>query len=370
MDFSVFDSTLDKALNEDKGLEYLSAIWTLRYGAFGDFELIFRKPNPIIKLGNFLQLRETPNVLMEIEVLEETKTKGGYLLKATGRTPDASILNTRGILEPNDLCDTTHTGRVITSLVRVLREVLIDDVYAQGPSSPSVALGIPDLTIVNNVSNSFNKVISDPFIVSGNQYVYDYIEDICNGYNVGFKWETSLTTLQRQLIFYNMFEPSTMLEFSVDDGSLIQSTRVTSDITFKNVSLEVLPKYGQDSNSADPNTRRVTQTIKGNIGAPRHRVHLMGNESPPSYETLPEYLAWTRERFSANWEELNKAKRTNVLSSDLAPDWHRVVTRKPELGEIVYVEKEKHYVSEYSWSHDSQNGLREWPTFTVVPEED
>src|SRR5690606_15523294 len=87
--------TLDEQLRRSDVVEgYESLIWTERYSAWGDFELVFpstRQARSLLRVGTRLAFSRSHRV-MTVETLENTvDAEGVQLLKVTGRSMEAVL---------------------------------------------------------------------------------------------------------------------------------------------------------------------------------------------------------------------------------------------------------------------------------------
>lgn len=218
--------------------EFESFVWTDRYSSYGDFEI---KANPskdmVSRLtpGKLVGFDSSDRIMKIDTVLHEEDSEGKQTLTIKGRSLEwqlqKRIAKKVWADVPWDLSGTP--GSIITQMVNTVC------VLGTGVSALDV---IPGLTASNYSTIATVYTLS---IKSG--ALYDRIKDICDSFELGFrirKPDLGTSALRFEVYSGTNRTGMTGVAFSKDSESLSQTSRFSSQESFKNVAYVVTKTTG------------------------------------------------------------------------------------------------------------------------------
>lgn len=228
--------------------QFQSLIWTERFSAYGDFELLLLstlKNRTIFVPGTRLAIDLSSRV-MTVETTEDmVDPEGRRIFKVTGRSLEMVLQNrvARGVL--SDL--TTDPKWILTGLPVAIAEQIFHDICVTGILNTGDI--IPSVTESNSIfpvdtiaepSDTVTYVID--FVT-----VYQAIKDICDVYNIGFRLVRNQDTTQLYWDVYMGSDRTThqttlaAVVFSPDLDNLQNTTELTTVAAYKNVAYVISP---------------------------------------------------------------------------------------------------------------------------------
>lgn len=180
--------TLDDQLRRQDVIEsFESFIWTERYSAFGDFQVIIKSTSesrrqlvPGIRMGMNLS-----RYVMTIDTIEDdTAEDGSRTLKVTGKSLEALLLDRVAFDIVTDT--TTHPNWIITAkpgdVIRdMFTQVCVNGIISQNDTIPFYHLGT--LIGSGNIAESTDLIT----VAVQPSYLYDAIRQIADQYALGFR---------------------------------------------------------------------------------------------------------------------------------------------------------------------------------------
>jgi hypothetical protein len=243
--------TLDSLLRREQVVDrYESLIWTERFAAFGDFELLLHSTlenRTMFKTGTKLALNESYRVMTVETIEDKTNADGVSLMTVKGRSLEAILEDRVAKKTLSDLTvepqwGITGTVGAITDAIfrctctNVTTEYLdpadVIPFYVQGTIFPADTIALPTEQIT---------VWLDP------ETVYKTIKDLCDLYDIGFRLVRNFDTSQ---LYFNIYAGSdrttsqttlSPVVFSPDLDNLQNTTELTSIETYKNVAYVFSP---------------------------------------------------------------------------------------------------------------------------------
>ena len=261
---------------------YISLIWTDRYTAYGDFELVTansREARGLFKDGTKLGIYSSDRVML-VETVEESRSDSGEnLLTVKGRSLE-SIMEQRIAINTQTLSGTSVMpkwkllGTPADSMGVIIRDIMVlgtlslDDIFSETGAWSSVYYpGVPF------------PVDSVPFEMDPDS-VYNSVKKIADLFNIGFrlKWTPDTATIRWNI--YTGFDrssgqtsgPSVVFDENTDSLTNVSSLRSTAGM--KTVAL-ILSKNASAwvyADNYDPTSkgllrRVVTGTIDSDLPA-------------------------------------------------------------------------------------------------------
>lgn len=234
--------TLDSLLRRKDVIDrFESMIWTERYSAWGDFELIiFSTPSvrALLKVGTKLAMNESYRIMTVEEVENAIDAEGRQLLNVKGRSLE-SILEDR--VARNTFADLETTpkwiieGEPAAVLRQIFNEICRDNPHfaddeipflKSGTIYPPSTIDEPDFDIIAEL---------DP------QSVYEALKTIGDSYDLGFRLVRNFDKSELYFDIYSgtdrtnqqtIFPP---VVFSPELDNLTNTSEITSIVKYKNV---------------------------------------------------------------------------------------------------------------------------------------
>ena len=249
MDLFTLDSQLRRTAVFDR---YQSLIWTERFSAYGDFELVINSSlnsRNSFQPGTRLAINESTRVMTVETVTDTTTTDGRTLLTVKGPSIEEVLADRQALYS-------------ISSSTAVPSWVI-------GPDTPAnIARSIFNYICANGTLTVSDKI---PFYTIGNIYpvdnipeptvsvsmtvprvsVYDAIKQICDIYSLGFRLVRNGDTSQLMFNIYTGNDRTTLQStlpaviFSPELDNLADVSYLTSTSAFKNVAYVISPNGAQ-----------------------------------------------------------------------------------------------------------------------------
>lgn len=356
MDIYVMNESLELLAFVD---HFESFIWTERYDASGEFELITRNVVqyiPFLKPGNYLIHNESKRI-MAITTIELSNDEDGDSLKVTGGSVEEYILNKRIVWS-----QTSVTGSPDACISKLLNENLI---------SPSdTKRKIPGISYKNSTDNRIRdiKVTSQ---YTGDK-LYKAILDICIAAEIGLDMRQNETgdglvlsvfkgvdrSLEQSESPFVLFSP--MLE------NISSSEYAMSHVKYANVAAI----YGEGEGSA---RKSVVVGETETTGLDRCEIYvdardLQSKKSDDSVTPPDVYLDQLRQRGNKKLAEVSSHE---AFDAEVASYNMYVYGTDYYLGDLVQIENaygmtKKVRVSEYIWAVDSDGSSKNYPTLVAI----
>lgn len=335
-----------------------SFIWTERYDASGEFELITRNVVqylPFLKPGNYLIHNESKRI-MAITTAEMSNDEDGDVLKVTGSSVEEYILNKRIVWS-----QTSVTGSPDACISKLLNENLI---------SPSdTKRKIPGISYKNSTDANINKIkVTSQY--TGDK-LYKAVLDICIAAEIGLDMRQNETgdglvlsvfkgadrSLEQSELPFVLFSP--MLE------NISSSEYAISHVKYANVAAV----YGEGEGSA---RKSVVVGETDVSGLDRSEMYvdardIRSKNSDDSVIPADVYLKHLRQRGDKKLAEVSSYE---AFDAEISPYNMYVYGVDYYLGDLVQIENayrmtKKVRVSEYIWSVDSE-GSKNYPTLVAI----
>lgn len=357
---------------------YKSFIWTERYFTCGDFELYLpasTELTDILKRDNYVQIKDSDNVMVIEEVEVTIDAENGPYMKVTGRSLE-SLLDRRIVLDVID-----YTGSLQNGVKRILNQNVIS------PTDPERKLG--DWIFVDSTDDRITSLTLETYLYGEN--VYDCISNICVNNNIGFR--VSLNS-DRKFVFelykgldrsYDQeFRP--VVVFSPDFDNILTSTYYESSKALKNcaivfqeggtytISVPIYNNQGEIIDRIDVETSLpdIIENVKADwyqSGLLRREIYMETSINVDD-NNLTSYNRRVVQMRTAGKERLSEYNISVAFDSSLDPSRQFIYGVDFFIGDVVQVRNEYGYeskarVTEMIRSNDS-SGEQCNPTFTVI----
>jgi hypothetical protein len=252
--------TLDPLLRRDQLIDrFVSCIWTERFAAYGDFELILESTSSNRKLfitGTLLACNLS-NYVMKVTTVEDAKDADGRPILTIKGLSLEYILEDRGAFGVLDDLTTVPKWIITDEPADVARKIFHDicvtGILDEGDIIPYIVEGsfLPEDTIDEPI---------DPITVElSPQSVYKAIKDICDAWNLGFRMLRNGDASQLYFDIYAGSDRTTQQDildavvFTPELDNLQNTKQLTSIDDYKNVAYVFSPAgvqvvYPQDVN--------------------------------------------------------------------------------------------------------------------------
>lgn len=355
---------LDDLLRRETVIDrFESLIWTERYSAFGDFQLVIHSTfenRSLLTKGTQLAINNSLRVMTIENVENKDDSEGRSLLTVTGRSLE-SALEDRAVRkdltgleeEPRFILDEDTPANALRALFKYIcvdGELNPADVipfYIPGNLYPTNTISEPDETVII----SFEPT-----------NVYQAIKEVCEVYGLGFRLYRGLDDSH---LYFNIYtgddrtstqttKPAVI--FSPDLDNLTNVSEFSSIEQYKNVAL-VVTKFGsgwvyidEASEFATGFNRRVLVVNAGNIEEP----------PGPDLDNLIQRIGQ---------DELSKYKPLNAIDGELPINSRYRYGIDYELGDLIEMRNDdgitnRMRVTEQIFVDDAE-GERSYPTLTV-----
>lgn len=177
---------------------YESIIWTIRYNAFGDFELYLPVDSSIlheVKLGMYIWAKDVERVMIVDEINIITDLEQGNRLLIKGKSLE-SILLYRVIQKPITIKD----GRSLQAAIRTLiNNALIST------SGTHEDRTVPNFVFANSSDPAVTSLTMEERQFDG-ENLYDVICELCEGPQIGFKIVMTETAIDKYQFTFSLYK--------------------------------------------------------------------------------------------------------------------------------------------------------------------
>lgn len=333
---------------------YSSLIWTERYSAAGDFELVLpsnAKSRKLLSKAVYLRIPTSKRTMVC-----ETDFEQSGEIKVTGRSLE-SILERRVIENAG--------GTPFTSFLNYVTRLITFNI---GVSATEPERSVPGFYVVNEVPAGF----IDPTSFDGVKYganLYTAVKTMCDGRNLGFEIINTpgVSSMQFRFTYGQDLGAYGKVNFSESIGNITKVSLLKSKVPYKNMALVNLPPEGNVPGLGQL-WRVQPPTGPTPSGLDRREVwtdasDLRKDESLTSINLQERAFAW-------GFNELVGHAPINEVDFELSPSNVYKIGQHYQLGDIVNVINPeglavKHRVTEYIQSFSAE-GASEYPTLTAV----
>lgn len=289
MELYILDSMLRRAVVLDR---FESMIWTERYSAWGDFELLlFSTPEMrrLLPTGTRLAMSDSYRI-MEVEFVENTHDSDGRLmLKASGRSLEKILEDRTARSATNGLGQTPYW--TLTGTPGGIARQIFDRVCRSNPTFPNDQ--IPFITAGSLFPAGNIKEPEDIITIELElQDVYTAIKEICDVYDLGFRLVRNFDKSQLFFDIYTGNDRTTgqtvisPVVFAPNLDNLTDISEITSTSTYRNVAyvhhpsaFMVVPAEGISEETISGFERRVLTVDASDITPPEPPYSLSKDET-------------------------------------------------------------------------------------------
>lgn len=238
MELYILDSLLRRTAVIDR---FESMIWTERYSAWGDFELVIfstRESRSLLQVGTRLAMSDSYRV-MTCEFIENAiDSEGRQLLTVKGRSleallDDRTARNTFADLETTPKWVLTGTPGAIAR--QIFNEICRTNVNFADDEIPFLQSG--SIFPASNIPEPADVITIELSLSS----VYTAIKELCDSYDLGFRLVRNFDESELFFDIYSGSDRTTLqnvlapVVFSPDLDNLTNTSEITSISTYKNV---------------------------------------------------------------------------------------------------------------------------------------
>lgn len=247
-----------------------SLIWTERWSAFGDFELVIHSTpamNRLLVADKRMAMNDSDRVMTIENVEKKHDSEGRSMLTITGRSLEKTLedrIATEGLVglseEENDWVITGTPGNIARY---IFNKICVEGILSPADIIPFMQTGT--LYPVNTISEP-DQVIVHKVPIST---VYAAIKNLCDIYSLGMRLVRNLDTSELYFDIYTGSDRTAMQSylppviFSPDLDNLQDITEVTSVTDYKNVAY-VFATNGSEvvyANGIDPTTSGFNRRV-------------------------------------------------------------------------------------------------------------
>lgn len=252
MNINVYDTNFDWQMVLD---HYQSLLWTVRYNAYGDFEIMIDNDSDVeyyLQPDNYLTIPESDRMMIiEKFAPSENVDQGNYIV-ISGRSLESILL--RRIV----WTQTIASGKVEDVIYKLINDAILN------PSDPKRK--IPNFIFRRSTDSRIAEIEIEQVQFTGDN-LYDVIQKLCSEFNIGFK-----VTLEDKKFVFELYmgEDRTnsqlanpAIEFSQDNDNLISSKRTYDKTSYCNVTLVA---------GEDEGVNRKTATVGDASGLDRREL--------------------------------------------------------------------------------------------------
>lgn len=357
MEVYILDDLLRRSEVVDR---FESLIWTERYTAYGDCELVTHSTaanRSLFLKGTRLALNESTRV-MQIDTVEtKLNSDGKNMLTVTGKSLE-SILDDRVAIN-SVLGTTAHPNWAIADKPANIARTIFNTVCRTG--YPSSNERIPNLEpIIANPPYTRPEPSDIVTVTLEPTTVYKAIKDICEAYDIGFslvrvgdtgKLRFSVFTGDDRTLYQTNVPP---VIFSHELGNLENISELNSDLGYKNTcyvitKASVMVFYAPGTDPSVSGFSRRSMMIKYD-----------GDETGAALTTIAQQLAY---------EELAKARSITAFDGEIPQRGSYKYGRDYRLGDLVELRNidgvsSRMRVTEQIFTSDAE-GDKSYPTLVV-----
>lgn len=336
-------------------------IWTERYSAYGDFELVVPSDSVTRSLyspGVYI-IQSLSNRVMIVKSVENTMNdEGKKTLTIKGWSLESLLLDKIGRSSATSYPYLWRTNRTPTSFIRTaVKEIVIDGVRSTKDIIPNLAINqtpVPGAMAEPGDSYLFEF---EP------KPLYEIIKTIADAYDLGLRIVRNPTTGGWTFETYMGFDRrasqsvNAAVLFSSSLDNLQNTSLLKSDVDFKNVAL-VYSEQGL----LEVHASGVSTSVSGM----NRRVLLVKADTLSGSPTTPEITAHLTK---TGREALAAHRMTEAFDGEVSQYSPYLYGRDYGLGDLVEFQNDdggssNMMVTEQIWSLDAQ-GLRAYPTLTL-----
>jgi len=240
MEVYVLDSLRRRIDVVDK---FESLIWTERFREFGDFELNVRSTptsRALFQAGTHLAMNESYRV-MTVETVEDgTDDDGKRLLKVTGNSIEALLIDRAARNSPTSVADWVITDTPGAVARKIFKDVCVTGLFDPGDKIEAVVEAMHPKMISSNILEPIDPVtVTLPALPPTT--VYDAIKELCDVWTLGFRLMLDFTSNQ---LYWDVYAGNDRTSgqttrppviFSPDLDNLTNITELNSIESSKNV---------------------------------------------------------------------------------------------------------------------------------------
>lgn len=359
--------TIEQGTNRRSSIieHFESFIWTERYDAYGDFQIVVEysaKNIQMLKENSFVGFDESDRIMVVKKVTKEETDDGKITLKVEGKSFEAIFQDriAKIQLTPGD-------WTLIGSAGSIARTMVYNVCIAGLVSSKDVIFGLD----ANTWPSGTQRTVA---VKAGT--LYDRVKEVCGLDNLGFKitYELQLDiplpppglvfgsyiyNAPLHFIIYNGVDRTTgyqAVSFSDDNDTLFKSSSVISEENYKNVAYVYSNTQSVIVDEINPPT-----LYPGFI----HKPLLVDATDVTTTGTAGLEILRQRGR-----QALTDHRKLILVDGQVNPDGIFKYKTHYNLGDTVLVksatgEQQTARVTEYIWTYDS-DGLNGYPTLTAI----
>lgn len=244
MDIYILDSLLRRQTLVDK---FISCIWTERFQAFGDFELVLHStPNNrrLFPKGTLLACSESYYVMRVKTLEDDVAADGTATFKVTGDSLENLLLDRAAVGVLDDT--TTAPYWTITNTPGAICRKIFHDICVTGTLDVGDKIPYINEGTILPASNIPEPTTSITAQIEP-QTVYDAIKGLCETYNLGFRILRNGDASQLYFDIYSGSDRTTLqtilpaVVFAPELDSLENTTELSSISDYKNVAYVFSP---------------------------------------------------------------------------------------------------------------------------------
>lgn len=332
--------------------DFESFIWTERYDAYGDFELIVAARMRWLIQPDYHIYIEESNYLMIVDSVEKVRSdeEGKDLIKVLGRSAEA-LLENRLVTPSRSAESWTHEGATAGAIATwLVRKICV---YSSGFSSLDRIenLTAPDATHIS-------AVVADVEF-NNSTTLYEAVQSLCESDNLGFRVRFNLAAKSYEFRVYRGtdrrdYNTTRPLIFDEEHQTLSNTRWLKSRTEHKNVA------YVSHSDRAN---NRIVYLPGMTVTAGRARKVLFVNANDIE-EPTPAKLD------QRGREELAKHVPVDAFDGEAIPNADMVYNRNYAMGDMGIIRgndgtERTVIVAEHTWTYDA-DGIRSYPTFKTL----
>lgn len=343
---------------------YESCIWTERYSAFGDFQLVIHSTTQSrgqLPKGTRLAINNSKRVMTVENVEDKDDSEGRSLLTVSGRSLEGTELETRAARRNMNGTDTDPNFVLASNPPAAALRSLFNYIMVNGNLDSKDVLPFYQTGSLYPTNTILEP--ADPVILSfPPQSLYKIIKEVCDAYGLGFRLYRGPDDSK---LYFNIYtgddrtatqvtKPAVI--FSPDLENLANTSEFSSIEAYKNVAL-VVAKFGSRWVYADSTAETAT-------GFDRKVVVVDASDIDTAAGATLDAEMDQRGR-----EELSKYKPMQAIDGELTANSKYVYGVDYELGDLVEMRNadgltNRMRVTEQIFVDDAQ-GERSYPTLVL-----
>lgn len=343
--------------------QYESCIWTERYSAYGDFQMVIPSNSQTRgQLGKGIRLGcNNSNRVMVIENVTNKDSEGRLLLTVSGRSLEATEMENRAIRANLNGLDSDPNFVMLPALpadaVRTLfKNIMVDGILSSADILPFYQTG--SLYAPNTIAEPDTEVtLSFPPM-----QLYQGVKETSDAYGLGFRLYKGPDTSKLYFDVYTGDDRTSTqatkpaVIFSPDHENLSNTTEFSSIELYKNVAL-VVGKFGSRWVYADDDAVTATGFARKVVIVDASSIDL---PIGPELDTALE---------QRGMEELSKYKAVQAIDGELTPNSNYRYQIDYDLGDLVEMRNDdgltnRMRVTEQIFVDDAE-GERSYPTLSL-----